>query len=311
MSNYSKNKRINKYLEQFNPEKWLQELSKLNDQERTENILFILSRNYHNLLEPTLSFLIENDKKWIRPLLHQSYYEGDANIRLKVIKVLRQKNDIQSIEIFINALEDKQWKIRRHAALSLGKLKAENAVTKLIHMLKDKDWRIRRASCDALSKMNKSELSPILLQVADDKDWRVRRGALRALEAKHDPENIEKIINKLHDKDWRVRILSAELLGSYSQPHVWKALIGVLDDSAIESKVSQSLLKMGVIVIPDLNHALLNANTSIARAVSIILGEIGDNESIEVLKKALNHKDLQVKHQAQQSLELISKRIKG
>ncbi|MDD2619891.1 MAG: HEAT repeat domain-containing protein [Syntrophomonadaceae bacterium] len=307
IDNFSSNRKMQKYLKQFNIQQWMLHMRSLANQEREELLLYLLSNPAHELREESIKYIIATDEKWVLAMLANAYWHGGKQAKLESIKILRKKQDPESVDFLLEALKDKEWKIKRHAALALGQIGAYKAIPLVASLLKSKDWRLRRGACDALRKFHDPEALPVLYSVLNDRDWRVRRGAVRAsAELDYMREKAEDIIARLQDRDWRVRILAAELLVSYPQPQAWEALINALDDLAIASVAAKSLTTFASPVVPDLINALLDTRKNVAKGAAEILGNLEAVEALPALEKAALHKEYDIRQQAQIAIRKIA-----
>jgi len=93
---------------------------------------------------------------------------------------LEKKSDISELKAIpnlLNALQDKNWFVRKKAAMALGELgpEAEEAIPALIRALDDTHYEVRRESANAMEKIGSSsnELIPvfILTNKLESKGW--------------------------------------------------------------------------------------------------------------------------------------------
>lgn len=303
IKHFSNDNKMHKFLKQFSVKQWTIDISLLAYKEREDALLYLLSNPAHELTEASINYILETNEDWVLPLLIKAYEQGGKKARLESIKILRKKQDPQTTDFLLEVLKGKEWKIKRHAALTLGQIGDHKAIPFVESMLNSKDWRLRRGACDALRSFHDPEARSVLHTVLNDRDWRVRRGAVRAwVELDQKREKAGDILPKLQDKDWRVRILTAELLGFYPQPQVWQALINALGDLPITSVVAETLTKIGQQTVPDLITALNQPKKSIVLGAVQVLGDLAAVEALPALEKAAHDRDYGIQEKAREAI---------
>jgi len=87
------------------------------------------------------------------------------------------------VDSLIEKLKHKDPKIRREAALSLGKMEEKDprAVEPLIAALKDNNWGVREAAAWALGEMKDHRAIIPLIEILKDESGYVRERAIKAL----------------------------------------------------------------------------------------------------------------------------------
>jgi HEAT repeat protein len=117
---------------------------------------------------------------------------------------------------------DKDRANRLTAALSLGSLGShdpEPVIMALIEALNDKDSRVRSYSANALGKLGKPAVPP-LVEALDSDDPRLRALAMNALAIIGPPAHpaVGRLVAALDDRDDKVRIIVADTLGLIGVP---------------------------------------------------------------------------------------------
>ncbi len=165
----------------------------------------------------------------------------------------------QSVEQLLKALESEDPKIRKNAAVALGKIGDSRAIEPLFMALKDTD----RATW-ALAKIGQPAIQPLigalggeggekaasalreigdpavefLIEALKDKDPTVRRHAARPLRYMKDARSVESLIAALKDESEYVRTTSAWALGLIKDPRAVEPLIAALKDKQLVVKGS-------------------------------------------------------------------------
>ena len=86
-----------------------------------------------------------------------------------------------AVELFIQALEDKDEDARESVAEALGEIGDARAVEPLIQALEDKDRYVQRNAAGALGKIGDARAVEPLIQALEDEDRYIRRNATGSL----------------------------------------------------------------------------------------------------------------------------------
>lgn len=190
--------------------------------------------------------------------------------------------DLEALEInkdvegLINALENKDFLIRKEAARSLKKVGDERAIDALARSLKYESWQneyplltsTREYSAEALGLIgDKRGVEPLIQSIKEDVDDGVRWRSAYAIGKIGDDSAVEALTEALEDKSWIVRENAAKALGNIGALKGSEALISALEDS--EWRVRKNAV--------------------------IALSEIGDVDAINPLLKLLNDEDADVR----------------
>ncbi|HEX3798339.1 MAG TPA: HEAT repeat domain-containing protein [Verrucomicrobiae bacterium] len=138
------------------------------------------------------------------PLLN----DADAEVRAQTAKVLGEAHFALAFDKLTNALADASLRVRFFAALSLGKLGNQAAVTPLVEMLRtnaDQDVFLRHAGVMGL--LGTIQVAP-LLDLAKDPSRSVRMAALLVMRRRHLPQ-VEQF---LHDSDQLIVLEAARAI---------------------------------------------------------------------------------------------------
>ena len=73
--------------------------------------------------------------------------------RMQAVRALGERGEARSVELFIQALKDEDYRVRWSAAEALGKIGDTRAVEPLFQATKDRDEYVRKYASEALRKM--------------------------------------------------------------------------------------------------------------------------------------------------------------
>ena len=115
----------------------------------------------------------------------------------------------------IKALEyQKNWRVRRDAAVALGQIGDASAVAPLMSALKSPAVDVRKSAAEALGQIGDRGAAEPLIAALKDASWSVRRAAADALGQIRDPSAIEGLRAALEDHDSNVRRAATDALGA-------------------------------------------------------------------------------------------------
>ncbi len=134
------------------------------------------------------------------------------------IDALLAKGDVEGL---IRALEsERDYKVRRDAAVALGATGDARAVEPLIQALKDQSWWVRSEAASALGELADSRaVQPLGILALKDEDPHVRDPAVRALGTIGDERALVFLTQALTDEDRAVQWTAAAALDEMGYGH--------------------------------------------------------------------------------------------
>lgn len=212
-------------------------------------------------------------------------------------------------DVLMDALRDKEAKVRAGAARVLGFVATKSAVDELERLLTDPDRDVRRATVSALGEIRDSKATKPLIKALQDEWWFVRSEAAQALGKIRDVSATEPLFAALNDSDSSVKLAAENALLTLSR----------LPDSPREvfSKYAHQeggnpdaqrvgLLALSVMKDPTVVPALIKLMSSTearqrAQATRA-LGIIQDPSALPAVRKALGDAEAMVRLQAVEAL---------
>ncbi|MFW6172403.1 MAG: HEAT repeat domain-containing protein [Elusimicrobiota bacterium] len=247
--------------------------------------------------------------------------------RKNAVKELAEIKDERKLEPLIEALKDEDKDVRREAAKALKKIGSKRAVEPLIKALKDDDKLVRCEAADALGSIKDNQaIEPLIEGFDEDKRTLVRLHFFNALIKIGGEEAIEASIelvknlkkeNKKGAPNSRYSSLDNEVLvmkdavkflGEVKEERAIEPIIGALNDGSksVHREAVKALISIGEPAVKPLNDFL--STDAIAesfkdeekfgknsiwehkrRNAVYVLGEIGDEESLELLEWTKNN----------------------
>ncbi|UCH92007.1 MAG: HEAT repeat domain-containing protein, partial [Nitrospirota bacterium] len=102
----------------------------------------------------------------------------DDATREEAAKALGEKGDPKTLEPLLAALEDDFWSVRSHVGWALAKIGGDQSIEGLITLFNDNMMEVQAEAVRAMASMGKGVV-PKLLTSLKDKRWRVREQAAK------------------------------------------------------------------------------------------------------------------------------------
>ncbi len=102
------------------------------------------------------------------------------DIKISLIEILSAEKDPNSIDVFVQLLEDDNKWVRRQSSTALASY-GEDAVDALLEVTKNPDWRARGGAVWALAKIGEPDTLDVFLEASHDEKSFVRSGSVHGL----------------------------------------------------------------------------------------------------------------------------------
>jgi HEAT repeat protein len=155
----------------------------------------------------------------------------DDATREEAAKALGEKGDPKTLEPLLAALEDDFWSVRSHVGWALAKIGGDQSIEGLITLFNDNMMEVQAEAVRAMASMGKGVV-PKLLTSLKDKRWRVREQAAKTLGELRDPEAVQGLMIVCRDRDGAVKSAAAEALGKIGDPRAIPTLIKLFKDTS-------------------------------------------------------------------------------
>lgn len=214
-----------------------------------------------------LSGIISHPLRPVRQLTLKILAElGKAS--LKVFSAILMDDAMFARESNRHELSDSKWYVIRNSIFVLGSLRDEQAVHALRSRISDKDIRVRREIISALEKIGGEESVDCLTIMAEDGFGEIRQAAIIAIGLTGKPESAPVLIDiARRNPAESVRCVAA--LGKLGGSEAHSFLTALL-----ETPEELARLASGGASRDDLRVAVIN-----------VLGQLGDKEAIDQIKK--------------------------
>ncbi|MFP4057659.1 MAG: HEAT repeat domain-containing protein [Candidatus Brocadiia bacterium] len=142
----------------------------------------------------------------------------------------------RAAEPLIEVLSDENEKVRQHAALALGGIKAAEAVPGLIPLLEDEVGEVRAEAAKALGRIGDRRAVEALIQALGDPSSAVRKEAAWALGEIKDPRAVDALIERLGDSMPHVSEVAEWALDQIRDPRAYDAVLAKLSSESPEAR---------------------------------------------------------------------------
>lgn len=159
------------------------------------------------------------DDRALSPLSLVAVEDPDAEVRRIATGALGFSLTLPLIfPALIAALNDASWQVREEAVMTLGKLRAVDAIPELIVAMQDEYWQVRIKAARSLGRLKSREALPVLADALFHTISNLRKEAAVALGEIGDPAALPALEKALEDPDPDVRKL-AKLAISQIEKH--------------------------------------------------------------------------------------------
>ena len=181
----------------------------------------------------------------------------DDATREEAAKALAELGDPETLDDLLSAIEDDYWAVRVQIGWALAKLGGDRAVEGLITLFNDNMMEVQAESVSAMASMGLGHV-PKLITCLKDERWRVREQAAKTLGLLKDPQAVKGLSIACRDRDGAVKAAAAESLGRVGDPTAVSFLIKLFKDPSkiVRETAGTALVYIGEESIPALLETL-------------------------------------------------------
>lgn len=205
----------------------------------------------------------------------------DASVRIASLRALGQLGDASSVELLAQAAAGSSGEEQKAARASLYRLRDPQADQAILAGVPKADAKTKVELISAVGERNVRAGVGALLKTAQDEDRKVRIESLRVLKVVAGPEDLPALVELL-----------VKAQSSFDRSEAQKTVVAVAHKIEDKNRQSSSVL------------AALPAVTEVEARCSLlsVLGKIGDNNGLPVLKTALKDSNVEVQAAAIRAL---------
>jgi len=191
-------------------------------------------------------------KAGLRESLLAGLHDPDFRVRAQVCQVLAELGEKSPgiLEALYLATSDREWSVRAQAVTALGRLRAKEALPRLLERLGDEEAIVREAAVAAIAEMEAADLTAFLPQflnlLRDPNAW-IRAAAATILQRIPDARAQEALLEALKDPVEDVRAQAIHSLGAFPETRVARAVLAALEDPSplVRLAAVRSLKRLG------------------------------------------------------------------
>lgn len=155
----------------------------------------------------------------------------DDATREEAAKALAELGDSETLEALSVALEDDYWAVRVHVAWAFAKIGGDVAIDALVTLFNDNMMEVQDEAVSAMASMGTKTVPKLIPCLKDDR-WRVRQQAGKTLGLLKEPDAVQPLVIACRDRDGAVKSAAAEALGRIGDPRAVPALIKLFKDTS-------------------------------------------------------------------------------
>ncbi len=189
-----------------------------------------------------------------------------------------------------HALQDKDWTVREHAIVELGKIPSDGVMRHIANSLKDDVWRVRCVALHVLSLAGSDIALREIAKCVEDDVWHVRYHAVEALGRIESDKVLKPLLHALNDDNWQVRRRAVLLLGVMHTKRAFVGLINCLKDDVwlVREQAAEALARLkSEKAVKSLIACLHDPHWRVRSMAVTALKEIGSSDAIEALVAVL------------------------
>jgi HEAT repeat protein len=138
-------------------------------------------------------------------------HEADL-VAARAAWALAHERNGRLVEPLLQALGDRDWRVRSYAAWALAPARDSRAVPLLIPLLAHPVWRLRAMAAHALRESADPRAEPAMTAALTDRAWQVRVEAVGYVAALGGPEAARRLRPRLDDRHVAVRLAAGAAL---------------------------------------------------------------------------------------------------
>ncbi len=252
--------------------------------------------------EPLERGLFPGDRKFIEEVLLQQATQLKGQDRHNMTIAFEKAGYVKSE---MSALRSRRWWRRLEAAINLGTMQSQIAVSALIDAVRDPVEDVRLAAVRALGQLNEPRGLRVLLETMEDKNLWMGSSIVEVL-VSMGPNIAPEIVTRLKSTtNINARLLYIQLCGLLQITAALGSLLLLLGDPDKETRISaaQALGQIGdVSAVESLIISLNDESWEVRSQAAKSLRALGDKQAVGKLKQVLSDENWRVRYNTADAL---------
>ena len=292
------------------------------------------------LIEIVIQVLGRIGKENTAVSLSNVLFKAESGVKVQILDALQEIGSEKSQGKILEALKDRNGRVRRSAASALGSIKNDISLDSLCSLVEKEKFPdvIERAikaivsiggesAFQRLQKFTQSELSSIreaacwglglhglkkgatsLIQLLDDVDWKVRKSAINSLVDLGYNDDVSLLQPLLKDENNQVRGAVVALIASFGDERALSPLLNTLDDDdmMVRFRAAEALGAIGGDEVLKALLIVIEKDSGSARIGAVkALGIMKSTDALPQIKKLLSDDDEIMRTVASEALREI------
>lgn len=246
-----------------------------------QNLIKLLGGSDLAKRKEAMERLISIGNEAVLPLI-SSLEKNDPSEYGGIIEVLGEIKDPRAVKPLIEKLSTEDPLVRYLIIEALIKIDERDM---LIDALENKDHKVRSGICEVLGNIKEEKALPLLLNILkDDNNDDVKESAAMAISNIGSSDTIEPLMALLYDRNSKTVVYSIEALGELNASESFNILVEKLSDynSLVRAAAAESLGKLNNMdaILPLENALLEEENFYVREKIEFAIGEIQKKEEL-------------------------------
>jgi len=302
IGNSNTSERIIKALEEKKPIDYryaIEALGRIGDEKAVRFLLIVFEDEQMRDYWPNIAVAMSHSSPYVTASLLKKLTDPDLDVSVNALEALGRSGQKEVVSPIVRSLVKETHSSAKSAAIvSLGRLRAREAVPHLIDALKGNDTKLQKEAAIALGEIQDEQaikpLFDILKEDLNPGDRPLRKEVVEALgRFKKAPSKAiialaVPILKNRENEDPKVRLRAAQVLGYYPQDEAIQTLIFALtDDGIVRKEALDALVRIGKPAVPFLVMSLEDERPIVRAEAANALGRIRDPSAVTPLQALL------------------------
>lgn len=262
--------------------------------------------------EAAISMVREMPGEQVTKALADELANLPAKSQVQLLAALADRGDKVALPAVVEAAKSENNSVRLAALKALGRLGDASSVTTLAQIAASTKGEQQKAACESLYQLRGSDIDETILTSIPKAEAETKIELIRSVGERNISTGVKTLLETAQDSDSKARRESFKALKEVAGPEYLPQLIDILIKLQSESERKEMEKTVAAVAnkISDKNKQADAVLTALSKVKEVdgrcsllgVLGKIGDDNSIEVLRKALKDEDAKIQDAAIRAL---------